>query len=223
ILSRITTCNEFDLVPFEEEVILHEPVERWPVVDCLLSWYSEGFPLHKAQMYVELVRPFCVNDLVTQEVLLDRRKVYRLLQDSSIPVPKHIVVSREGLEPGASPGEFMEADEYVELNGERIYKPFVEKPASGENHNIWVYYPAAMVGLIFGGGVKRLFRKVADRSGNYDPCHSGSVRRDGSYIYEEFLATGGTDVKVYTVGPRYAHAEARKSPVVDGRVARTAD
>jgi inositol hexakisphosphate/diphosphoinositol-pentakisphosphate kinase len=54
-----------------------------------------------------------------------------------------------------------------------------------------------------GGGVKRLFRKVNDKSSAYDADHPGTVRRGGgSFIYEEFLATGGTDVKVYTVGPR---------------------
>ena len=38
------------------------------------------------------------------------------------------------------------------------------------------------------------------------------IRRDGAYIYEEFLPTEGADLKVYTVGPKYAYAEAR-SPV----------
>lgn len=70
------------------------------------------------------------------------------MQANGIPVPRHIIVSRDmgaGGEAGPEPDGFVEGDDWVELNGVRIEKPFVEKPVSGEDHNIWIFYPSHMV------------------------------------------------------------------------------
>ena len=205
--------QEFATIFFDEETILHKPVEEWPLCEALIAFFSTGFPLHKAQGYAQLHPSIVVfNDLKEQEVLHDRRLVYQRLQENGVPVPTYTVYNAEE----AATTTVEESEDYLEINGVRINKPLVEKPISGEDHNICLYYPRSQ-----GGGCKRLFRKVADRSAEYYPDeHQTRIRDGNSYIYEELLQTEGTDVKVYAVGREYAHAEARKSPVVDGKVMR---
>ena len=36
-----------------------------------------------------------------------------------------------------------EYDDHVEVNGVLFNKPFVEKPISAEDHNIYMYYPTS--------------------------------------------------------------------------------
>ncbi|EQC28973.1 hypothetical protein SDRG_13310 [Saprolegnia diclina VS20] len=210
ILRRLNKKKQFDLVVFTDEMTLRQPIEDWPICDAMFSFYSTGFPLEKAERYVQLRRPVLVNDLSMQHVLFDRRKVYEVLIRNGVNVPRHAIVNRDG----PAPDVLEESENCIIVNGVQINKPFVEKPANAEDHNIYIYYPTSA-----GGGSKRLFRKVGDRSSEFYP-DVNQVRREGSYIYEEFLNTQGTDVKVYTVGPNYGHAEARKSPVLDGRVMR---
>lgn len=181
----------------------------------MIAFYSSGFPLQKVQAYAALRRPFLVNELEPQYLLHDRRKVYEHLEKYGIPVPNYALVNREY--PYQELDYFIEQEDFVEVHGKRFLKPFVEKPVNGDDHRIMIYYPSSA-----GGGMKELFRKVGNRSSEFHP-DVRRVRREGSYIYEEFMPTGGTDVKVYTVGPGYAHAEARKSPVVDGVVMRNPD
>ncbi|ESW11601.1 hypothetical protein PHAVU_008G044100 [Phaseolus vulgaris] len=215
ILRRLQAFGEFEVVYFGDKVILEEPIESWPVCDCLIAFHSSGYPLEKAEAYSALRKPFLVNELEPQHLLHDRRKVYERLEKFEIPVPRYALVNREV--PYQQLDYFIEEEDFVEVHGMRFWKPFVEKPIDGDNHSIMIYYPSSA-----GGGMKELFRKVGNRSSEFHP-EVRRVRREGSYIYEEFMPTGGTDVKVYTVGPEYAHAEARKSPVVDGVVMRNPD
>ncbi|XP_042268006.1 inositol hexakisphosphate and diphosphoinositol-pentakisphosphate kinase 1 isoform X2 [Thunnus maccoyii] len=214
ILDRLCKFDYIDVVIFPEEVILEEPVEKWPLCDCLISFHSKGFPLDKAVEYAKLRNPLLINDLNMQYFIQDRREVYRILQEEGIDLPRYAVLNRDPDNPEEC--NLVEAEDHVEVNGEVFPKPFVEKPVCAEDHNVYIYYPTSA-----GGGSQRLFRKIGSRSSVYSP--ESSVRKTGSYIYEEFMPTDGTDVKVYTVGPDYAHAEARKSPALDGKVERDSE
>ncbi|XP_033491039.1 inositol hexakisphosphate and diphosphoinositol-pentakisphosphate kinase 1 isoform X5 [Epinephelus lanceolatus] len=214
ILERLCKFDYINVVIFPEEVILEEPVEKWPLCDCLISFHSKGFPLDKAVEYTKLRNPLLINDLNMQYFIQDRREVYRILLEEGIDLPRYAVLNRDPDNPEEC--NLVEGEDHVEVNGEVFPKPFVEKPVSAEDHNVYIYYPTSA-----GGGSQRLFRKIGSRSSVYSP--ESTVRKTGSYIYEEFMPTDGTDVKVYTVGPDYAHAEARKSPALDGKVERDSE
>lgn len=42
ILERLSMFKYITVVIFEEDVILNEPVENWPLCDCLISFHSKG-------------------------------------------------------------------------------------------------------------------------------------------------------------------------------------
>jgi inositol hexakisphosphate/diphosphoinositol-pentakisphosphate kinase len=154
MLNRLTSFTadghtEFKVVYFGNETLLDEPVESWPLCEALIAFFSTNFPLEKAQQYVALRRPLVFNDLHKQELLFDRRNVYRILEEHGVPVPNYAVMN------SGEENAIDEQEEYLEINGKRIEKPLVEKPISGEDHNIYLYYPRSL-----GGGSKRLFRKV---------------------------------------------------------------
>lgn len=183
-----------------------------------------------------------------QKVLWDRRLCLYLLDKVGVPTPQRLEVNRDGgprlLTPemskhikdvtgftlDATPTEadkmklprkveLLDDGDILSVDGALLKKPFVEKPTSGEDHNIIIYFHSST-----GGGARKLFRKIGNKSSEYVPdlIVPRCITQPGeSFLYEKFMEVDNAeDVKAYTVGPEYCHAETRKSPVVDGVVRR---
>lgn len=181
-----------------------------------------------------------------QRILWDRRLCLQLLDKIGVPTPPRLAVNRDGgpdvltpdvakhvrdvsgisLEPvrpatipRAQKVELLEGGDVLGVDGSFLRKPFVEKPTSGEDHNIIIYFPKSA-----GGGARKLFRKIGNKSSEFVPdlnVPRAISQPEESYVYEKFMQVDNAeDVKAYTVGPSYCHAETRKSPVVDGIVRR---
>ncbi|KAF4126644.1 Glutathione synthase/RimK-type ligase, ATP-grasp superfamily [Geosmithia morbida] len=218
ILNRVIANREFDVVVFGD----------------------------KAIAYVKARRPFCVNDIPLQQLLWDRRLCLQLLDKTNVRTPKRLEVTRDGGPSLMTPEmvqhvrevsgvemepydpdthkppqvvELLDDGDTLNVDGALLKKPFVEKPTSGEDHNIIIYFPRSA-----GGGARKLFRKIGNKSSDYVPdltVPRAITEPGSSYIYESFMQVDNAeDIKAYTVGPTYCHAETRKSPVVDGVVRR---
>ena len=71
-------------------MILDEKIHDWPDCDFLVAFDSSGFPLDKAIAYAKLRKPFMVNNLQCQKILLDRRLVLDLLDQINVPSPRRM-------------------------------------------------------------------------------------------------------------------------------------
>ncbi|CAF4291397.1 unnamed protein product, partial [Rotaria sordida] len=102
-------------------------------------------------------QPFLINDLDKQWDIMDRIKVHEILDDTGIPQPRFGVLRRRMNDDGTwtTLVNVIEQDDHIEIDGEIFHKPFVEKPVSAENHDVYIYFPSSA-----GGGSQRLFRKV---------------------------------------------------------------
>ena len=223
ILGRFAT--EFELVYFGDKAILEEDIENWPTCDFLISFFSEGFPLEKAEAYAQLRKPFCVNDIPMQQVLWDRRLCLQILDNLNVPTPKRIEVSRDGgprlktadfarelfertgvrLQgppdgtggglPEPSKIELLDGGNTICVDGASLSKPFLEKSVNKNDPTENTYYHEMEGGI--------------EISWHHDtPKIPRSItEQSSSYIYEEFVPFGDSKIiKVYTIGSNYYYA-----------------
>ncbi|KAI5189450.1 inositol-hexakisphosphate/diphosphoinositol-pentakisphosphate 1-kinase [Nematocida minor] len=290
-LGRYLKSKGYSVYYFEDAYREETPVDAWPHVDVILSFFSEGIDFMKIKKYAEMHCPVEINRIDAQFLLLDRRAVMAILDKIEVPTAFRIIYNGRAKDtlseykPRASTARAVEAEEAQKpeaendtrgktktkveerqeemknengaeteidrivkkelisfnimrdellkpsrtryckdgvlcIDDKKMKKPYVEKPAYSEDHNINIYYSNDCKNRE--GGVCRLFRKIGSKSSNFDKNTQGvSYREDGSYIYEKYLEMKDyLDIKVYVLGKK-VYAETRKSPVKDGIVIRT--
>jgi inositol hexakisphosphate/diphosphoinositol-pentakisphosphate kinase len=70
-------------------------VEKWPHCDCLIAFHSKGFPLEKTIEYGKIHNPYIINNLEAQFDIQDRRKVYQILEEAGIEIPRYAILDRD--------------------------------------------------------------------------------------------------------------------------------
>jgi hypothetical protein len=72
IIGKLKAFEEFIIVVINQDTMLNMPAEKWPQCDCLLSFFSTGFPFARAIRYCKLRKPIMINNLFYQVIILHR-------------------------------------------------------------------------------------------------------------------------------------------------------
>ncbi|KAH0574500.1 Inositol-hexakisphosphate/diphosphoinositol-pentakisphosphate 1-kinase [Spironucleus salmonicida] len=161
-------------------------------------------------------RVYCQDCQTIQKQILSQNKgkltsktcscEFVLKQEQDYPVLKQNCLTCQYKDPQT----LIQTNDYIDYNGRKLNRPFIEKPMDADNHNVYIYTKT---------GIIKLFRKIENKASSFEEGQF-QIRRDGCYVYEEFLDSGGKDMKIYSIYPNYMLAEIRKAPHVDGVVER---
>lgn len=150
-----------------------------------------------------------LNDVRRLVQMQDRRWLLRKLKEYGLPVPTYTECSRDG----GHQAVLEEHEDYIVVDGNRMNKPFVEKPVDRRDREIYVYFPKNA-----GGGRALLSTRESgdiEYVCRFDPQHR--VRREGSFVYQEYLQSEGFVVQLVCVGG-LSYGNAVRSGVVTQRL-----
>lgn len=180
-------------------------VEEAAGCDAVLVLWSQFFPAKQLGKLSELTDraggkgTLLLNDVQHIVHMQDRRWLLKKLKDSNLATPHFAECSRDNsLDPALE-----EHNDFIIVGNVRVNKPFVEKPVDRRDREIYVYFPKSTGG----GRVLLSTRESGDieRVCHFDP-HS-RIRREGSFIYQEYVQSDGFVVQaVYCGGQAFGMA-----------------
>mmetsp|Transcript_28834 Transcript_28834/g.73096 ORF Transcript_28834/g.73096 Transcript_28834/m.73096 type:complete len:908 (-) Transcript_28834:3-2726(-) len=212
LLDKLATLN-VTIEVLTDEHLAGESL-KVPHCDALLvlwSHFFHGIPGSRLKQIAEKMEHdgvILLNDVNMLIEMQDRRTLLGKLVAAGVQTPGSVVCSRdEGHEPVLE-----EREDYIVIGGKRINKPFVEKPVDRRDREIYIYYPKAA------GGGRALASTVEAGDVEYI-CRFEAVsrvRRACSFVYQEFMQTGGFMVQAVCVG-KLAYGNALLAGVVNSK------